>query len=315
MSREFKVGLYIVVTFIIILAALIYLAQGKGFFEKVHTFTLSSKSGDGFTEGMPVVFSGFDIGRVHKLELNENGIVLIKIKIPDRHIKWIKVDSTFVLYRPLIGSARIVVSTNNFNSPPLPTNKIVEVTTVNDINDTIKKVQPLIEQITQIAENIERLTNNLSAPEGDFNRILGNAEKITKNLSAKKSLLEMAVADEESLKSIHEALRKIKDVVAGVDNILKKIDKMADKTDEQLYGKQGTLPQINDILRDIVGKLVKFNITVDNINKISRDTSEGMKDFRMLRSDIDDTVNSIDDVVKKLDALISSKKNPEFKLP
>ena len=58
MSREFKVGLFIVSTTIIILAALLYLANEKGFFAKVYTFTLSSKSGDGLTEGMPVVFSG-----------------------------------------------------------------------------------------------------------------------------------------------------------------------------------------------------------------------------------------------------------------
>jgi phospholipid/cholesterol/gamma-HCH transport system substrate-binding protein len=103
--------------------------------------------------------------------------------------------------------------------------------------------------------------------------------------------------------------------VAEVDNILKKIDKMADQTDTQLYGKGGTLPQINNILRDIVGKLEKLDTTVDNINKISRDTSEGMKDFRMLRSDIDDTVKAIDNVAKRIDELISSKKDPEFKLP
>lgn len=315
MSRELKVGLFIVITSILILGALIYIAWGKGVFETVHTFTLSSKSGEGFTEGMPVVFSGFDIGKVHDLELNERGIVLIKIKIPNRHIKWIKIDSSFILYRPLIGAARIVVITNNLNSPLLPVDKIMEVGTINDINDAIKKVEPLIEQITQIATNIERLTNNLSDPKGDLNRILGNAQKITTNLSTKKSLLEMAVADEESLKSLHEALRKVKDIVASVDKILKKVDQMADKTDEQIYGKLGTLPQINNILRDIVGKLEKLNTTVDNINKISKDTSEGMKDFRMLRSDIDDTVNAIEDVVKKFDSLISSKKDPEFKLP
>jgi phospholipid/cholesterol/gamma-HCH transport system substrate-binding protein len=315
MSRELKVGLFIVITSIIILAALLYIARGKGVFETVHTFTLSSKSGEGFTEGMPVVFSGFDIGKVHDLELNEKGVVIIKIKIPNRHIKWIKIDSSFILYRPLIGAARIVVITNNLNSPLLPVDKIMEVGTINDINDAIKKVEPLIEQITQIATNIERLTNNLSDPKGDLNRILSNAQKITTNLSTKKSLLEMAVADEESLKSLHESLRKVKDIVASVDKILKKVDSMADKTDEQIYGQQGTLPQINNILRDIVGKLLKLNTTVDNINKISKDTSEGMKDFRMLRSDIDDTVNSIEDVVKKLDSLIFSKKDPEFKLP
>lgn len=308
MSREFKVGLFIASTTIIIVAALLYLASEKGVFSRVYTFTLSSRSGDGLTEGMPVVFSGFNIGKVSALELDDKGIVLIKIKITQRHVKWIKADSSFILYRPLIGAARIDVVTNNLNSPPLPEDKIVEMRTVNDINDAITKVQPLLEKITKIADNLERLSNNLANPQGDLSRILNNAQKITTTLSAKKSLLEMAVADEESVQAVHEALKKIKDITT-------KIDKMADKTDQQLYGKEGALPNINVILKDIAGKLKKLDETVANINKISKDTSEGMKDFRMLRSDIDDAVKAIDDVAKTIDALISSKKDPEFKLP
>jgi phospholipid/cholesterol/gamma-HCH transport system substrate-binding protein len=281
LSREFKVGLFIIFTTIIILLSLLYLAYEKGFFEKVFTFTLSSKSGDGFTEGMPVVISGFNIGKVHALELNDKGIVLIRIKIPERHVKWVKKDSTFILYRPLIGASRIIVITNNLYSPQLPEDKIPEVEIVNDINDVITKVPPLIEKITLIADNLETLSKNLANPKGDFNRILNSVTKVTDNL----------------------------------DNILKKVDKIADKTDAQLFSKDGTLPQINNILKDIIGKLEKLNTTVDNINKISQDASEGMKDFRTLRSDIDDTVNAIDDVVNKLDDLISSKKDPEFKAP
>lgn len=308
MSREFKVGLFIACTTIIIVAALLYLANEKGVFSRVYTFTLSSRSGDGLTEGMPVVFSGFNIGKVSALELDDKGIVLIKIKITQRHVKWIKADSSFILYRPLIGAARIDVVTNNLTSPSLPEDKIVEMRTVNDINDAITRVQPLLEKITKIADNLERLSNNLANPQGDLNRILNNAQKITTTLSTKKSLLEMAVADEESVQAVHEALKKIK-------NITTKIDKMADKTDQQLYGKEGALPNINVILKDIAGKLKKLDETVVNINKISKDTSEGMKDFRMLRSDIDDAVKAIDDVAKTIDALISSKKDPEFKLP
>jgi phospholipid/cholesterol/gamma-HCH transport system substrate-binding protein len=281
LSREFKVGLFIVFTTIVIILSLLYLAYEKGFFEKVFTFTLSSKSGDGFTEGMPVVFSGFNIGKVHALELNDKGIVLIRIKIPERHVKWVKNDSTFILYRPLIGASRIIVTTNNLYSPQLPENRIPEVEIVNDINDVITKVPPLIEKITLIAANLETLSSNLANPKGDFNRLLNNVTRVTGNL----------------------------------DNILKKIDKMADKADSQLFSKDGTLPQINNILKDIIGKLEKLDTTVDNINKISQEASEGIKDFGTLRSDIDDTVNAIDNVVNKLDDLISSKKDPEFKVP
>ena len=307
-SREAKVGLFVGCTAILVLLALLYLAAGKGVFETTHTFTLLSKSGDSFTEGMPVVFSGFNIGKVQALELNDQGIVLIKIKIPDRHVKWIRSDSTFILYRPLIGSASIVVNTPNLKSAPLDTRKIKEVVIINDINDAIAKIEPVLERLTEIADNVENLTYNLSDPKGDLSRVLGNAEKITTNLASKKSLVEMAVSDEESVKALNDSLKKLKDITT-------KVDMMADKTDKEIYGTDGALPQVNTILKDLVSKLQKLDKTVDNINKISTDTSEGMKDFHILRSDIDDVVNSLGEVVKKLDAIIGSKKAPEFKVP
>jgi len=308
MSREAKVGLFVGCTAILVVLALLYLAAGKGVFETTYTFTLSSKSGDSFAEGMPVVFSGFNIGKVQALELNDQGIVLIKIKIPDRHVKWIRSDSTFILYRPLIGSASIVVNTPNLKSPPLDTRKIKEVVIINDINDAIAKIEPVLERLTEIADNVENLTYNLSDPKGDLSRVLGNAEKITTNLASKKSLVEMAVSDEESVKALNDSLKKLKDITT-------KVDMMADKTDKEIYGTDGALPQVNTILKDLVSKLQKLDKTVDNINKISTDTSEGMKDFHILRSDIDDVVNSLGEVVKKLDAIIGSKKAPEFKVP
>lgn len=315
LSREFKVGLFIGCTVLIILFALLYLAMAKGLFETMHTFTLSSKTGDGFTESMPVDFSGFKIGKVQALELNEKGVVLIKIKIPDRHVKWIRSDSTFILYRPLIGSARIVVNTPNLNSPTLDAKNIPEVTIVNDINDAIAKIEPVLDRVTQIADNVERLTRTLSDPKGDLNRALGNAEKITANLASKKSLVEMAVSDGESVNAVYDSLKKMKDITTRLDRVLLKLDTMADKTDHEIYGPNGALPQVNTILKDIIGKLQKLDTTIDNINKLSTNTSEGMKDFHLLRSDVDDLVNSLNETVKKLDAVIGSKKNSELKVP
>jgi phospholipid/cholesterol/gamma-HCH transport system substrate-binding protein len=253
MKREIKVGLFIVCTAIIICLALLYLAKEKGFFAINYTFTLSSRSGDGFAEGMPVEFSGFTIGKVQKLELNNKGIVLIKIKIPQSHVKWIRTDSIFTLYRPLIGTARIVVTTNNLNSAPLPDDKVPEVQMVNHINDSIEKVQPLLEKITQIAENLERLTN--------------------------------------------------------------KIDIMAGKTDVQVFGNEGTMPQFNKILKDVNGKLGKLNPTVDNVNKMSTEGSEGLKDIGILLSNLNDTLKAVEDMARGVDSIISTKKEPEIKLP
>ena len=87
MSTEFKVGLFIILTVLLVLTGLGYMAHQKGFFQAEQTYTLSSRTGDGLTVGMPLSLSGFKIGKISDMELNEQGIVLVKIRVPSQHAK------------------------------------------------------------------------------------------------------------------------------------------------------------------------------------------------------------------------------------
>lgn len=278
---QFKVGLFIIITTAMIFSFIGYVAYKKGVFAKQHTYTLSSKSGENLTQGMPVVFSGFKIGWVDALELNEDGLVMIKIKVPDQHIKWIRSDSIFILEKPLIGSSRIYIATANLNSPPLPETVIPQIVEVNDINDAVRSIKPILEKISSITDNIERLVSNLANPDGDLTNILNNTRSATKQ----------------------------------ADGILKKVDAMATKTDEQIYGSKGVLAHVQTILKDLIVKLKKMDPVLDNIHKISTDTMDTTKDLKLLRQDIDQMVHDINSVVNDIDKLIPLKRETQLKLP
>lgn len=278
---QFKVGLFIIITSAMIFSFVGYVAYKKGVFAKEHVYTLSSKSGENLTEGMPVVFSGFKIGRVDSLELNADGLVVIKIKVPDQHIKWIRTDSVFILEKPLIGSARIYIATANLNSPPLPETAISQIVEVNDINDAVKSFKPILEKISGIMDNVETLVANLADPDGDLTTILSNTRNVTRQ----------------------------------ADGILKKVDAMAAKTDERIYGSEGVMAQVQTILKDLTVKLKKLDPVLDNIHKISTDTTDTTKDLKFLRQDIDGMVNDINTLLKDIDALIPLKKEKQTKLP
>ncbi len=312
---EFKVGLFITITSLLIMGSIGYVAFKKGVFSKVYTYTLSSKTGENLTEGMPVAVWGFTIGRVSSLELNDQGTVLIRIKIPERHIRMIRADSKFVLDKPLIGSPRILVKTTDLNGLPLSKEMIPELTESNDINEIIKRAQPIVDKADRIMANIEQITANLADPAGNVNRILRNAEAVIARFSKKDSLLEMAVGDPESVKSIHEAMKKLRDITVKADGILQRVDAMAGKTDEEIYGRDGVLPQFRNILRDLLAKLAKIDATFDNINKVSSEAADSTKDLRALRNELDETVTAIGNLADEIDRKIPFKTIPEIKLP
>jgi phospholipid/cholesterol/gamma-HCH transport system substrate-binding protein len=284
---ELKVGLFVVLTTLMILTSVLYIAYSKGFFSKEHTFTISSKSGEELTEGMPVYFSGFNIGRIEKLELSNQGLVLVKIKIPDPHVKWINSSSIFSINKPLFGSSKLIVTTPNLNSPALSPKDIPEIVRIDNIDATIKSLRPTLDKVDKVVSNIE---------------------KITANLAKKDSILEMVVGDPDSARSIRESTVKTKDILTKVDNILS-------KTDEQIYGNDGVLLLVRKILKDFILKLEKMNATLDNVNKISSDAADSTKDLKLLRAEIDSTVNAIGNLVNEIDKKIPFKKEPEIKLP
>lgn len=298
---EYKVGLFVIVTSVLVIASILYLAYSKGFFTREYVYTLSSKSGEDLTEGMPVLLSGYKIGRVEALKLNDQGILLVRIRIPEQHAKWLRSNSIFSLYKPLIGSSRLIITTENLNSPPLSQKTVPEIVMVNDINETIKKVQPTLEKIDKVVKHVERITANLADPQGNVNKILSNAENITSNLAKKATLIEMAVGTPDSAKSVDDSLKKIRDILV--------------KTEEQMYGNDGALPLIRKILNDVIVKLGKINTALDNVVRISADASDSTKDLKVLRTEIDATVISIGNLVKDIDKLLPSKKEPEIKLP
>lgn len=301
LKREFKVGLFVLLTTLLIVFSVCYIAYKKGVFETEHTYTLYSTSGEGLTEGMPVLFSGFKIGKVTKLELNDKGIVIIRINILDRHTKWIRQNSQFAMVRPVIGTARINIYTNDLSAPPLSTDSQSEVLIVDDINELINKAQPIVVKLDQTVANIEQITANLASQNDNINKIIVNTEKVSANFANKKSVAELVLGEEESVRSIHESIRHL-------ESILK-------HTDEQVYNPEGTLPLVNNILKDILLKLDKLNTTVDNINQISTNTSESTKDLKVLRSEIDSTVTAVKNLSRKIDGLLSSGKPKEIKLP
>ncbi len=312
---EFKVGLFITITSVLIVAAMGYVFYKKGIFAPVHTYTLSSKTGESLTEGMPVVFGGITIGRVNSTELDEQGTVIIRIKIPERYNRVIRADSRFVIEKPLIGASRIVVTTGNLKGPPLSPATVSEITATSDINEIIQRARPIVDKADRIMGSVAQITENLADPRGEVRGILRDAKTVTSRFSKKESVLEMAVGDPESIRAIHTTLRKLGDISTRADSILATAETLTGKTGEEIYGPDGVLPLVRDILRDLLAKLTKLDVTLDNINRVSGEAADSTKDLKALRSEIDAVITAIGDLVAEVDRKIPFKTKPEIKLP
>ncbi len=311
---HFKVGLFAAASLLLAVAFVVYLLHARGFFEDTFHLQLAAASADGVAPGVPVVFSGIEIGRVTTLGLNEAGGILIHATFFERNAKWLKESSTFTLDKPLVGGAKIHVDSPDLDAPALPDNATVLLLT----SDISKELPALVERVKAVLDNVEHLTRK----DGEINATLANLQTVTGRMTGEYGMLEGILGSPEKARAVTDSLDNIRALVARLDSLALKVDGMAVKADQWLFAPEGVagqtqeaLTQIRLMLNDAQSSLKKADAMMTNSVAISADVKEGTQDIATLRAEIDDAVSKANALVNKINRIWPFASEPEVKLP
>ncbi len=311
---HFKVGLFAAASLLLAGAFLVYLLHARGFFEDTFHLQLAAASADGVAPGVPIVFSGIEIGRVTTLGLNEEGGIVIRAEFMERNAKWLKENSTFTLDKPIVGGARIRVESPDLNAPALPDNATMLLLT----SDISKEIPALVERVKAILDNVEYLTRK----DGEINATLANVKTVTGRMTGEYGMLESLLGSPEKARAVTDSLDKTRALIGKLDSLVVKVDGMAGKTDHWLFAPDGvaeqtreSLAQIRLMLNDAQSSLKKADALMTNAVEISADVKEGTQDIATLRAEIDDAVSKANALVNEINKMWPFARDPEVKLP
>jgi phospholipid/cholesterol/gamma-HCH transport system substrate-binding protein len=311
---HFKVGLFAVASLLLAGAFLVYLLHARGFFEDTFHLQLAAASADGVAPGVPIVFSGIEIGRVTTLGLNEEGGIVIHAEFMERNAKWLKETSTFTLDKPIVGGARIHVDSPDLDAPALPDDATVLLLT----SDISKELPALVERVKAVLDNVEYLTRK----DGEINATLANVKTVTGRMTGEYGMLESILGSPEKARAVTDSLDKTRALIGKLDGLVVKVDGMAGKTDQWLFAPDGmaeqtreSLAQIRLMLNDAQSSLKKADALMTNAVEISADVKEGTQDIVTLRAEIDDAVSKANALVNKINKMWPFARDPEVKLP
>jgi len=311
---HFKVGLFAVASLLLAGAFLVYLLHARGFFEDTFHLQLAAASADGVAPGVPIVFSGIEIGRVTTLGLNEEGGIVIHAEFMERNAKWLKETSTFTLDKPIVGGARIHVDSPDLDAPALPDDATVLLLT----SDISKELPALVERVKAVLDNVEYLTRK----DGEINATLANVKTVTGRMTGEYGMLESILGSPEKARAVTDSLDKTRALIGKLDGLVVKVDGMARKTDQWLFAPDGmaeqtreSLSQIRLMLNDAQSSLKKADALMTNAVEISADVKEGTQDIATLRAEIDDAVSKANALVNKINKMWPFARDPEVKLP
>ena len=313
-TLHFKVGLFAAVSLLLGAIFVVYMLYARGFFEDTYRLQLAASSADGVAPGVPLVFSGIEIGQVATLGLNDNGGIVIRAELLGRNAKWLKENSTFTLDKPIVGGAKIRIDSPDLKAPALPENSTMLLLT----SDISKEIPVLVERVKTILANVEHLTRK----DGEINGTLANLKTMTGRMTGEYGMLEGVLGSQEKARAVTDSLDKTRALITKLDGLALKMDGMATKADQWLFAPdglaketRGALSQVRLMLTDAQSSLKQADALMTNAVAISADVKEGTQDIAKLRAEIDDAVRKANALVNEINKKWPFARDPEVKLP
>jgi phospholipid/cholesterol/gamma-HCH transport system substrate-binding protein len=311
---HFKVGLFAAASLLLAGLFVVYLLYARGFFESTYHLKLAASSADGVAPGVPLVFSGIEIGSVTSLGLNDNGGIIINLELLARNAKWLKETSTFTLDKPIVGGAKIRVDSPDLNALSLPDHSTMLLLT----SDISKEIPALVERVKAILANVEYLTRK----DGDINATLANVKTVTGRMTGEYGMLEGVLGSPEKARALTDSLDKTRALITKLDGLAVKMDGMAGKADQWLFAPKGMADQTRDamaqvrlLLDDAQSSLKKADAAMTNVVAISANVKDGTQDLGALRTEIDDAVRKANSLINEINQKWPFARKPEVKLP
>lgn len=253
---ERNIGIFIAVAIVCVVSAAIMFGFQNDFFTKKYTLHFTVDRGTGFTKGMSVKLSGFRVGRVTAIALNEQAMVDITVEIDKTYQTWIRSDSTVKLVKEgLVGDNIIDVSVGSLEMGTLKNNdSIMYIKTkgLDELADDIaEKVKPVLIEVRDIISYI----NN---PDGELKKTIRNVELLTRNLELTRQKTDTLITT---------TTNNIQTVTTKAGNMIDTTGRKLDSVD---------VSKLNNTLDQINGKipvlLQKADLTMENVTKISVET-------------------------------------------
>lgn len=276
---EKKIGLFVFIAVAGIITAMAFIGIQHGVFIPKTKVYFIADSGQGINEGTAVKLSGFKIGKVARLSLDDVARVKVELSINTKYMKWIRTDSKARLFKEgFIGDSIIEITPGSAKAKQVAENGIIEFERAKGFGEIAEELK---EEIKPVLSDIKEIIHYINDPQGDIKQTLKNLRKISENLPKTQQNLDALLKDADkgvnaTTKKIDSVLDSTKQTMNTVDGLIKKVDKdipnILEKTNKSLENIQKTTEEIKKATEQTAPK-------IPSMLKKGEDAAEGAKEI------------------------------------
>ncbi|CAM3370194.1 MlaD family protein [Aequorivita lipolytica] len=292
-SQNIKVGVFVVVGTILLIAALYFIGSKQQMFSKNIDIYATFTDVNGLTLGNNVRYSGINVGTVTGIEMKEVGKITIEMSVEEKSAHFIKKDAIASISSDgLVGSMVVNIE---------PGNEQKEATVVSgDFIQSYNGVSTadMMKTLNETNENIALLSADLL--------------KITNQIVEGKGTLGALVSDSLMAKDITQSARELKKMTSGATEVISRINSIISKIN---YDESAAALLLSDTvsknqIQKVFGNLERSS---DNINEVTKSLDEYIKEIKSGKGTLN-YVTQDEALVKNIDSTMINIKEASEKL-
>lgn len=245
---------FITIPLAVLILTVVSIAIRQNLFEKRFHFSTSLENAIGISAQTPVLYKGFEIGRVDNFELSNDSSIRVDFYVLKRYRELMRGNS--VIYRttiPITNKTTLEYVRAPGEAAPLPEGSFISSTDFAEGRALLKVLSPKAsDPIGMIVENIGILTSELNnddnADKGALMRILVNAANLSEKADTTLVLMNANLVE---LKTLTANLNRDNNPDAGV--VLRIVNNVADIS-ESVAGQTKALEDL----------IASFNVAAEN---------------------------------------------------
>lgn len=236
-------------------------------------------SGQDLSEGMPVKFSGFKIGKLDTLALDEQGHVQVKVDIESKYLGLIRQDAVMSLKKEgVIGDGVLEISRGAEDKPALAAGGKVRFERASGLEQAVVDVK---NRILPILDDIHQ---TLHDPDGDVRQTLKNLREFSAEMRGTRERLDRVLGslDTNLNNEVGPLLRSLRLSAANAETLSGKLDHelpaLLKKADSSMENLRHASETINDAVQrsapQLPGMMGETRVTLGKTQKLIGDTQE-----------------------------------------
>lgn len=251
---ERKVGLFVLAALVGILGVVLFIVVENDLFKATYNVVLTAPKGTGFSQGMPIKLSGFRIGRVKSITLNDSAAVDVVLQIDKKYRKWLRKDSIARLIKEgMIGDYIIEISSGTA-SELIPDNGTITLGKTKALDELAEEIA---DKVKPVLMDIRDIIAYINGQDGDLKQSLHKLNTFAGNLEISRQKADQLMVG--TGRTLDNTARRFDILLTKTGDRLDQVGPVLQKVDSSLVRIDGELPAM----------LTKIDRTLTNIEAIS----------------------------------------------